>query len=345
MKNVCKKVGCFFRTIIGNHKLQDIDESDAKIDSNIRKENLNNIKDVSCKVKENTSNVKMLISEIQESANNNLNISEKLTEEISDISDKAKEMSSSIKEIEKLTSLIADKSSESCENVHIVNNESKNLKNQILQSIEGSKVMLDKIKSDLNDSIENSKEVEKIYTFSDDIIKITKQTNLLALNASIEAARAGEAGKGFNVVAGEVRKLAEESEKIAKNINGVINNVSSSVKNLSRCSYEVMDYLSKVVNKDYDKYMKVCEQYDKEIINFSNIMNEVSDSTEKINVSVEDITNVVDRVANTISKSSDNVTEMSFDILNTVDKVFEVQNKVEFSEEEIGKLNSLIQDI
>jgi len=67
--------------------------------------------------------------------------------------------------------------------------------------------------------LESVKAMKEIAASIGIIEEIARQTNLLALNAAIEAARAGETGKGFAVVASEVRKLAERSQKAAGEIS------------------------------------------------------------------------------------------------------------------------------
>lgn len=71
---------------------------------------------------------------------------------------------------------------------------------------------------------------QEIGQFVETISGIASQTNLLALNAAIEAARAGEQGRGFAVVAEEVRKLAEESQKSAKQIAVLVDAIQGETK-------------------------------------------------------------------------------------------------------------------
>ncbi|MFZ5642807.1 MAG: methyl-accepting chemotaxis protein [Bacillota bacterium] len=81
---------------------------------------------------------------------------------------------------------------------------------------------------------ETAIQVKETAQILDIIRRIADQTKLLGLNAAIEAARAGQHGLGFSVVAGEVRKLAEESERSAKEIKKMLEQFQISVEGVAR---------------------------------------------------------------------------------------------------------------
>jgi len=105
------------------------------------------------------------------------------------------------------------------------------------QSIQETSITMEEMNASINglssrtaQIVQQSQEIKSVVSIINDI---AEQTNLLALNAAIEAARAGEHGRGFAVVADEVRKLAEKTQKSISEINVTINVLVQSISDAS----------------------------------------------------------------------------------------------------------------
>lgn len=124
--------------------------------------------------------------------------------------------------------------------------------NAKLQAQEATKLVessCDKMK-ELSQALKDiDKSAKDIEVVSNNLEEIAKQTNILALNAMVEASRAGEAGRGFNVVANEIRALAEQSGNASMAAFELISQAITSVEAGLRVGEETSAYLERVVEQ------------------------------------------------------------------------------------------------
>lgn len=134
-----------------------------------------------------------------------------------------------------------------------------------------------------------SGEIKRIL---DTITNIASQTNLLALNAAIEAARAGEYGKGFNVVAEEIRKLAEGSANSTREIAGILKDIQLESQNVALSMSLGVQEVSEGINMAKEA---------------RTAFGEIVSTSEKVDSQVNEITQAIKEMVEEIKK----VEEMS----------------------------------
>ncbi|WP_100657321.1 methyl-accepting chemotaxis protein [Alteromonas flava] len=221
-----------------------------------------------------------------------------------DLSARTEQQASSLEETSASLTEMASNVKESSSNV----NNALDSARKMIDMAQDSKVTIADTISAMDAIKKSSEEVQKIVNSIDGI---AFQTNLLALNAAVEAARAGEHGRGFNVVASEVRVLAQRSANAAKEIKALVEKSAGTVGEgikLVEASGEAFNNMNELIenmNRLMEDISTAATEQATGINEISTAVNEMDHVTQQNAALVEESTAASDQLVQEASTVSD----------------------------------------
>jgi methyl-accepting chemotaxis protein len=298
------------------------DESKSIVEEKIQN-NVDGIKksinQINSQTENATSGIEELTATLEEMARNIDSIMNNMVKQAAAVEEGASSIEEMVRNIENTASL-SKKTSEISVNLNNV-------------SIEGGSAVKTSIKS-IKEVAEYSQQILKLLGL---ITNIAKQTNLLAMNAAIEAAHAGEAGKGFAIVADEIRRLSEDTNKNARDISDVVATIVSKIDD----SVKIADKAG--IGLDM---ITAYSQQNAQIINqLSVAMSEQNNGATEILQSTQEIVKITEEVKFSITEQKNATDEFSHAIRELRDLSIDNQEVIKLHTKNVGELMEALESV
>ncbi|WP_245864500.1 methyl-accepting chemotaxis protein [Paenibacillus donghaensis] len=183
-------------------------------------------------------------------------------------------------QLSSLVQMAQSKAAATSSNANLTNQAAKEGRSMVINTVEA----MDTISRSTRETEELLQQVnelsDKVSAIIGTINAIARQTNLLALNAAIEAARAGEHGKGFSVVAGEVRKLSDETHTRSTEISVLVQDMVAQTERAvtaMRGASEAVTEGVKIVNETDAAFVNIIESVESITLNVREILDITKD--------------------------------------------------------------------
>jgi methyl-accepting chemotaxis protein len=295
----------------------------VNISSDTVLETSTNLASMSEEITASINEVTKAINEVSIGATEQVQNTQKGSDEMDSLSKQLGEISANSKQIDKISDNTKELSSKGLDIIKDLTEKSKRTKQATSE-----------VGNMIKDMNESTKQISMI---SETIASITEETNLLSLNASIEAARAGEAGKGFSVVAEEIKKLAEQSKSSTLEIKNIITSIQNKAETVNEAvtiTENIVDQQEISVNETLTIFNNILNAIETMIIQINGIKSSIININDKKKSTVSEIRNIA-MISEQTAAASEEVTASTEEITATMEELTDHSTELQMLAQEL----------